>query len=433
MYKKIKYILENDNYMILQNTKFMGFSAGNLTSDAGILLIHKFFTKIKLSEKISNLELKDERITFEHSNCKIISNLIYLKMTGYKKPQYLKWLKNDPLWNSDNNIVSPSSVTRLYPRLTQSTNHNYKQINYTYAFDYINKHQSTVILDADSTGTDCYGKQQAANFIVHYRKKGYHAHLITDFKSGLILNEYLRDGHTYTSNGIIPMLQETIMKINNKKIKFRADSGYHDVKLFSFLEDNQIDYAIRMKGYPTFIKSVKEDIQLLNLDPNIYTTSNPYYCTVEQLRSDNRKFDIHYKVYFTTDAMGQTNLLPNVLMIASNIGDSAEKVFDFYNERGASENNNKELKNDFGANTLSHKNFLANEFDFSTSCLAYNLYRIFEITLIPYKRRIQGNTFIFQLVKIAGKVTKHAHKVSISLASCCPFKELFLVILNKLE
>ena len=51
---------------------------------------------------------------------------------------------------------------------------------------------------------------------------------------------------------------------------------------------------------------------------------------------------------------------------------------DFYEQRGASENFTKELKNDFDGGRVSHKDFVKNEMDFLISSISYNIFHVFQ-------------------------------------------------------
>lgn len=71
-------------------------------------------------------------------------------------------------------------------------------------------------------------------------------------------------------------------------------------------------------------------------------------------------------------------LIPCIYAVVTNDTVSpAKEVMDFYEARGASENFNKEFKNDFDAGTLSHSQFDKNEMEFLISAMAYNLFHIY--------------------------------------------------------
>ena len=100
---------------------------------------------------------------------------------------------------------------------------------------------------------------------------------------------------------------------------------------------------------------------------------------------------------------------------------------DFYELRGASENFTKQLKNDFDAGHLSHSGFLENEMQFLISSMAYNLFHIFQDTILAGNdRSITMNTFRLLYQKIAVRVSSHARKLKLSFSSAYKNKKKFM-------
>ena len=104
----------------------------------------------------------------------------------------------------------------------------------------------------------------------------------------------------------------------------------------------------------------------------------------------------------------------------------------FYEARGASENFNKELKNDFNAGTLSHESCNANDFEFLIKSLAYNLYHIFQMEVLEKDdQNLMMNTFRIRYQKIAAKVIHHARQMNLSFYSAYRNQNTFLRYYNK--
>ena len=103
----------------------------------------------------------------------------------------------------------------------------------------------------------------------------------------------------------------------------------------------------------------------------------------------------------------------------------------FYEARGASENFNKELKNDFHAGNLSHSEFNKNEFEFLISAFCYNLFHIYQMTVLQGEdQKIMMNTYRIRYQKIAVKVINHARQVALPFSSAYKAKETFNGYLN---
>ena len=111
---------------------------------------------------------------------------------------------------------------------------------------------------------------------------------------------------------------------------------------------------------------------------------------------------------------------------------SAKEIMDYYELRGAAENFNKEIKNDFDAGTLSHKLFLENEFEFLLKAYAYNLYHIFKLSVLEGKdQKMMMFTYRTRFQKIAVKITSHGRRLNLNYSSAYPYVEKFRYYLEK--
>lgn len=99
--------------------------------------------------------------------------------------------------------------------------------------------------------------------------------------------------------------------------------------------------------------------------------------------------------------------------IATNRVEEAEKVVEWYNQRGeSSENRIKELKIGFGMERMPCGQFEANAVFFRIGVLAYNMSRLFVLkTLDKTWHRHQVQTLRWKLYETAGNVVFHGHYV----------------------
>jgi hypothetical protein len=104
-------------------------------------------------------------------------------------------------------------------------------------------------------------------------------------------------------------------------------------------------------------------------------------------------------------------------VIASNREETAEETIAWYNARGEhSENRIKELKIGLGMERMPCGQFGANAVFFRIGVLAYNLFRLFELKVLPEDwHRHQIRTVRWRLYQVAGKVVRHAGQVSLKV------------------
>lgn len=411
----------------------INFNGGSLSSDGGAILMLQFLKQINLQKQFGNLPFHDERMVPVYSNYSIFEQLVSRTLLGYFNQSDQKVLLNDPLLSQYFGACSQPTVSRFFDRVVNQTNVVLKEDITKQACAYVNDHIEDPIIDADSTLITTNGNQEAAAFIHHYSEVGYHPIVINEFHSKLLLSALLRTGSSYSSNGIIEEMK-TIMPYlkNNGNIRFRGDSAFYNSDLMSYLEENTIKYYIRVKSFQSVRRETLENFSLTDGDWCSYTYDHPYYGEIRyKISGSNKTRRVVYKAYWTSEN-GQLSFLPIVYAVITNDETSTPKeVMDFYEARGSSENFTKELKDDFNAGTLSHHNFYENEIEFLISCLSYNLFHLFQNTvLLAEDKKIRMNTFRTIFQKIAVKVIRHARKITLSFSSAYKNQKQFMKYWN---
>ena len=421
--------------MIQTNSLFdkINFNGGNLSSDGGSILLSQFLEKINLKKLLDSISFVDLRHLPVYSNTNILFQQIIKCLLGYNDQSDQKILINDPLLSLKSLICSQATVSRFYDRVSLNTTNEFKKIITQLAYDFVNTNIDDPILDADSTMVTTCGNQEASAYIHHYQENGYHPLIINEYHSKLLLSSLLRTGSAYSSNGIIEELEQLFTQLNNTgNIRFRGDSAFYRRDLFKYLENNQVTYYIRVKNFKKNIRESVMDIVINQVDWNDFDYTEPYYGEYTIQINKTKKRRIVYKA-FHLEKGGMLQLVPMVYCIITNdFEKSPKEAMDFYEARGNSENFTKELKDDFNGGNPSHKEFVKNEMDFLISSLAYNLYHVFQQTILEEKdQTIRMNTYRLKYQKIAVKVIQHARQVTLSFSSAYKNKTQFTQYWNK--
>lgn len=421
--------------MIQTNSLFdkINFNGGNLSSDGGSILLSQFLKKINLKKLLDSIPFVDLRHLPVYSNTNILFQQIIKCLLGYNDQSDQKILINDPLLSLKSLICSQATVSRFYDRVSLNTTNEFKKIITQLAYDFVNTNIDDPILDADSTIVTTCGNQEASAYIHHYQENGYHPLVINEYHSKLLLSSLLRTGSAYSSNGIIEELEQLFTQLNNTgNIRFRGDSAFYRRDLFKYLENNQVTYYIRVKNFKKNIRESVMDMVINQVDWNDFDYTEPYYGEYTIQINKTKKRRIVYKA-FRLEKDGMLQLVPMVYCIITNdFEKSPKEAMDFYEARGNSENFTKELKDDFNGGILSHKEFVKNEMDFLISSLAYNLYHVFQQTILEEKdQTIRMNTYRLKYQKIAVKVIQHAGQVTLSFSSAYKNKTQFTQYWNK--
>ena len=421
--------------MIQTNSLFdkINFNGGNLSSDGGSILLSQFLEKINLKKLLDSISFVDLRHLPVYSNTNILFQQIIKCLLGYNDQSDQKILINDPLLSLKSLICSQATVSRFYDRVSLNTTNEFKKIITQLAYDFVNTNIDDPILDADSTMVTTCGNQEASAYIHHYQENGYHPLVINEYHSKLLLSSLLRTGSAYSSNGIIEELEQIFTQLNNTgNIRLRGDSAFYRRDLFKYLENNQVTYYIRVKNFKKNIRESVMDMVINQVDWNDFDYTEPYYGEYTIQINKTKKRRIVYKA-FHLEKGGMLQLVPMVYCIITNdFEKSPKEAMDFYEARGNSENFTKELKDDFNGGNPSHKEFVKNEMDFLISSLAYNLYHVFQQTILEEKdQTIRMNTYRLKYQKIAVKVIQHARQVTLSFSSAYKNKTQFTQYWNK--
>ena len=416
------------------------FSGGNITSDSGALLFARFIDSLSLRDAFRSLPFDDARKNPVHSYSDILLGQIFKFMLGYFRQADQSVLRLDPFLLSA--APSQPTVSRFFSCASASLNAALHQLLHINALSYLNRQEHDLIFDADSTLIETTGRQEASAYIPHYSSVGYHPLVINEYHSKLLVASLLRCGNSYSANGIIEQLRSVFSGLqlsSSRTIFFRGDSAFYDSKLMNYLEQQpfRVRYMIRCRHFGKLIKECMDDMEAKGIDFQQYTKHEPYIGELFYSLQNDEPRRVVYKAYRSIDQDGQISLFPEIYAGMTNCLEwSACHILRFYEQRGNSENFTKELKDDFGAGTLSHPKFLSNELEFLLKAWAYNIYHLFlnqKAKYMPGIARMRMNTFRKEFVRIGGKVICHARQITLCISSAYARKKEFAGLMRNIQ
>ena len=198
----------------------INFDGGDLSSDAGLLLIKEFVSKLGI-ERLLNHSFKT----------------------------------NDPVFKAvlgKSALASQPTVSRFFNRMDEDTLKQFQEISRILRKRiYSIQMPQAVILDLDSTLLAAYGKQEGRAFNFHYQSNGYHPLVCYDGITGDLIKIQLRDGAAYSCTGVTdflqPILDEYLNDYPTIHLLLRGDSGFATPDLYKQCEENGTSYVIRLK------------------------------------------------------------------------------------------------------------------------------------------------------------------------------------------
>ena len=233
----------------------INFAGGDLSSDAGLLLIKEFVSKLGLDKLLGKAFKTNDSAFRYHTDQENLLQMIYMIITGYFEDDASDELTNDPVFKSvleKDTLASQPTVSRFFNRMDEDTLNQFLAIRRTLRKKiYSIQMPQAVILNLDSTLLDTYGRQEGRAFNFHYQSNGYHPFVCYDGMTGNLIKIQLRDGTQYSCTGVVDFLQPIPDEYLNDypaiRILLRGDSGFATPDLYKQCEENGTSYVIRLK------------------------------------------------------------------------------------------------------------------------------------------------------------------------------------------
>ena len=174
---------------------------GDLSSDAGLLLIKEFAAKIGFIRLIKKkLKTNDKAVRF-HKDNENLMQMIYQIISAYFEDDCADELTLDLVFNAileKDSLASQPTLSRFFNRMNEDTLMQFDDIDKSLRdIIYSIKRPDHILLDLDSTLFGTYGNQEGEGFNFHYQAHGYHPLLCYDGLTGDLLKAEFRNGTLY--------------------------------------------------------------------------------------------------------------------------------------------------------------------------------------------------------------------------------------------
>ena len=426
--------LESNPYLKLN------FEGGDLTSDAGLLLIKEFASKIGLTKLVYSLFKTNDTATFRfHIDPENLLQMIYQTIAAYFEDDCADEITVDPIFTSileKEALASQPTISRFYNRMDDTTLKQFDLIEEKMRdIIYSIKSPEHMVFDLDSTLLNTYGNQEGEAFNYHYQAHGYHPLLCFDGITGDLLKAELRDGTHYCSRDadqfMIPLLKEYRRKYPSLPLYLRGDSGFASPDLYEACEDNDCKYAIRLKINKT-LTSLAED-KTDELRGAVKTNMVDYAVTYGEFEYQAGSWSHPRRVVFKIEKPANQMTFMYTFVVTT-MESEPYQIIQFYCGRGKMENFIKEGKEGFDFAAVSSKSKVVNANRLQLHALAYNLFNWFRrIALAANMRKLRIDTVRLKLIKIAARVVHSARYITFKLCSSCPYKREFYETLSNIN
>ncbi len=265
-------------------------------------------------------------------------------------------------------------------------------------------------LDLDSTVFERYGHQQGALKGYNPKKHGrpsHHPLLAILSETHFVLHAWLRSGNCSSSRGVVEFLKEALALLAERhKIRVvRADSGFFDDKLLSFLEGLELPYIV-VARMTRWIKNEAIRIREWRDLDSTYSVAEFKMQLYGWARA--RRIVVVRELVKDKPSMGRRLFnIPEYTfrLFVTSLPFAPEEIWRDYNQRSDMENRIAELKYDLAADDFCLKEFFATEAAFRSILLLFNLLGEFQRAcgMQEYKQPATLRIQIFLCGAILGK------------------------------
>ena len=209
----------------------------------------------------------------------------------------------------------------------------------------------------------------------------------------MVANYWLRPGNTAASTNYLAFLEDTLSRLENKKVGLvRMDSGFFTKEILDFLEYKKMHYIVACLFNNRIKYSLTHEKVWMEVADGLEISETSYQA--ESWDRPRRIIMVRQEIEKRPNAAGkqvrQLELFEDgndfgkyrYSCLVTNLRLPAKIVYDSYRGRADSENRIKELKYDFSIDDFVTDNFWATEACGSFIVMAYNFMSLFRHAVI---------------------------------------------------
>jgi hypothetical protein len=350
----IQSVLSQLNFSFYRHQPILAdFSAGQITSDAGLLPLRAFDQRHGLTQELAQ-HLRDPRQSgrVRHCSLSLLRQRLYQIVAGYEDANDADRLRHDPVFQllADQPLGQPLSSQPTLSRWENTPSareligaHDGGLDAFVRLCGKQVRQRGEILLDVDSTDDPTYGQQQLSFFNGAYNQHMYHPLLIFERHTGCLLAARLRRGTASSHARIVPLLLRILRRLLREfpgvTIRLRADAGFALPLLYKFCEFFSIHYTI---GIPANVVFRRRTAALQRRLARRYRRTHLPQRSFTSFRHRARTWPRLRRIVAKAEHSATGT---NLRFLVTNCPGRSAQVFRFYNQRGECENRIEEFKN----------------------------------------------------------------------------------------
>jgi hypothetical protein len=423
----------------------LSFTDKDISPWGGMVLMKKLLDKSKVIEKLQEMKMPESGSNRGYKSEDIISSFWLSIWCGANKFIHTEVTRQDKVIQQVyglKSIPSHTTIKRFFNKFNLSRNNEVFTELYKWYFKQLEFDNYT--LDFDSSVLTRYGDQEGAKRGYNPTKPGRKSHhplmaFVSDIN--MIANFWLRPGNTSATSNFYNFLEDTLLKLEGKKIGLlRADSGFYGENTFEYLEnrDKPINYIISARLYRPVKIAISRTNKWLPVATGIDIGEVDYQC--KDWNKSRRMIIVRQSLNIRPNATGKKlrlfeyeELYENYRYscYVTNLDLPCHQIWNLYKSRANAENRIKELKYDFGLDSFNLNDFYATEAALNFVMIAYNLMSLFILTVVNSTVTHRLSTLRYKLFAIGSFIVKDGNDRTLKLSLAMKRREWFTGIWDR--
>jgi hypothetical protein len=413
----------------------IAFDGGQLTSDAGVLVLAEIDRRLRISERLAGcLEDRRDPERVRHSFAEMIRFRALMIAAGYPDANDCDILRSDPAFKmagdrlpeSGADLCSQPTISRLENLPGRVALKRMMAAMIDLFCDSFAEIPRRIVLDIDDTEDKVHGGQQLSLFNAHHDSHCFMPIHIYEAITGKPVALILRPGKTPDGAEVAMVLRHVIRAIRARwprvEIMVRGDSHYGRPEAMAWCERNRVSYIFGLGGNKVLLGRVTdmaEQAAMGRLDGEGEKVRR--YGEFQYGAKSWKKVERRVIARVEASAQGTDSRF-----IVTNLAGSPKTLYEkIYCARGQMENLIKAHKRHLASDRTSCSKATANQFRLLIHTAAYWLIHTLR-GLAPknsFWRDAQFDTIRLALIKIAARVTEMATRIKVALPSSYPYQE----------
>lgn len=412
------------------------FGGGDITSDAGSLLLRNIDRRIGLTREV-NKALQDPRRqkSCTHTQHVLLKQRIYGIALGYDDLNDHKTLRHDIALQT---AVETDELLASSPTLCRLENRAHRDVAWRISKLYVDKFIAShkkppkkLVLDFDATDDPVHGAQLGRFYHGYYRHYCFLPLYV--FCGSQLLVAYLRPSKRGAARHAWVILRLLAERLRQKwpgvKIIIRGDSGFCRWRMLRWCDNHGIGYVIGLAKNSRINALAKDTIQQAEKQYEQTSQKQRLFASVMYAAES---WDKERRVIVKAE---HTSMGSNPRYVATNLPGNPQILYDRdYCKRGDMENRIKEQQLDMFSDRTSCHNWWPNQLRMMLSGLAYVLVESIRRTALKSTElaNAQCGTIRLKLFKIGSVIIRNTRRIRFHASSAYPYQELFFMVARRL-